>query len=299
MVDPMPRPLFLPRILAVILCAVPLAACGAPDEKAHPALWAVRDADTTLYLFGTVHQLPPNIDWDEGAVGTAIRNADILFLELSPEETSSVPAAFEALARRSPAPDLSVRFGPKMASQLEAIADVDDIAVDQIATLDDWAIAVLVGRAQSERAGLSPAYGVEPVLTARFAAAGKPVRGLESAKAQLKLFDTLPAAAQRAMLKRAVDGWDKGPQEIATMLSAWKGGDTAALAAKMNGDLEQVDGLADALITARNRRWADWASRRMDSPGTVLIAVGAGHLTGDASLVALLGERGLTVTRLQ
>ena len=32
---------------------------------AHPALWVVKDADTTIYLFGTVHLLPTDTDWAE------------------------------------------------------------------------------------------------------------------------------------------------------------------------------------------------------------------------------------------
>ena len=57
--------------------------------------------------------------------------------------------------------------------------------------------------------------------------------------------------------------------------------------------------LTDALLTRRNANWARWIEGRMAQPGTVMVAVGAGHLAGPASVQAMLGKRGLKVTRLQ
>jgi uncharacterized protein len=293
MVDPMRRPFFLSLFL------LSLAACSVPVEKAQPALWAVRDSDTTLYMLGTVHQLPANIDWDDGPVEQAIAASDTLFLELSPDAAEDVPAMFAALAKAAQPRDAGARVAPELAGKLSVICEDSGVPRDQIANYDDWAVTVLIGRAQAERAGLSPAYGVETILTARFTKAGKPVRGFETAAEQLMLFERLPATSQRAMLEDAVRGWDKGPAKIATMLAAWKSGNVKAMKDDMINDFRSLDGLSDALITARNRRWADWAARRMDSPGTVMIAVGAGHLVGEQSVLTLLQARGMTVTRLQ
>jgi len=52
------------------------------------------------------------------------------------------------------------------------------------------------------------------------------------------------------------------------------------------------------LLTERNRRWAAWIKARMAKPGTVFLAVGAGHLAGSDSVVADLGKAGLTAERV-
>ncbi len=53
------------RRLLPALLALALWGCGqqppAPTERADPALWVVKDDDTTIYLFGTVHVLNPAI----------------------------------------------------------------------------------------------------------------------------------------------------------------------------------------------------------------------------------------------
>jgi uncharacterized protein YbaP (TraB family) len=57
--------------------------------------------------------------------------------------------------------------------------------------------------------------------------------------------------------------------------------------------------VAEALLYNRNANWAEWIDTRMDTPGTVFIAVGAGHLAGARSVQDYLGAKGITVTRVK
>jgi uncharacterized protein YbaP (TraB family) len=68
------------------------------------------------------------------------------------------------------------------------------------------------------------------------------------------------------------------------MLAAWSSGDAEALAALMNEDTAQDRTLYDAIFTNRNANWARWIQERMSRPGTVFMAVGAGHLAGPGSV---------------
>jgi uncharacterized protein YbaP (TraB family) len=53
------------------------------------------------------------------------------------------------------------------------------------------------------------------------------------------------------------------------------------------------------LIRKRNAAWADWLTKRLDKPGTIFVAVGAGHLAGEDSVQTMLDAKGLRATRLQ
>jgi hypothetical protein len=53
------------------------------------------------------------------------------------------------------------------------------------------------------------------------------------------------------------------------------------------------------LLTRRNARWAEWIDARLDRPGTVFLAVGAGHLAGRDSVQAMLEKRGIKAKRVQ
>jgi uncharacterized protein YbaP (TraB family) len=57
--------------------------------------------------------------------------------------------------------------------------------------------------------------------------------------------------------------------------------------------------LRDVLIRKRNIAWADWLAKRLEQPGQLLVAVGAGHLAGPDSVQKQLAKRGIKVTRVE
>ena len=285
------------RFAAALSPLLLLAACQSqPAIEARPAMWLVEDADTHIYLLGTMHALPVGTDWRGGKVAAAIDNADELMLELSPRELAAAGEIFGELAPRSAPLAMSARLPAKALAGYRAIEGDSDFGGDR---LDDWAVLVMMGQRVAQRAELSPADGVEAGLTASFRKAGKPVSGLESARTQLMLFETLDPATQRALLVRAAENSARAESDVLAMTAAWSRGDADALAKVVNEDVDEVPAARKAIITDRNRRWSAWVGRRMDQPGTVLMAVGAGHLVGQDSVPAMLAADGYKVTRVQ
>lgn len=288
------------RPIAAALLACLLTGCaGETARQAHPAMWLVDDGDTRVFLLGTMHALPDATDWDDGKVDGAIRAADELVMELSPRELAAAGDEFQRLApRRSPL---------AMAARLPAAALARYRALEASGAarpfggdaLDDWAVMVLMGQRVAQNARLSSDNGVESGLTARFEGAGKPISGLETARSQLMLFETLPPQAQRALLVRAASEADGAVRDVETLAAAWSRGDVATLEKMINEDVDAVPAARQAIIVDRNRAWAGWVQTRMARPGTVLVAVGAGHMVGPDGLPALLAARGLNVQRVQ
>lgn len=292
-----PRRRLWGRRFAAALLPLVLAACyEKPAVEARPAMWLVEDTDTHIYLLGTMHALPEGTDWDGGKVAEAIGAADELMLELSPRELAAAGEVFRELAPRNVPLAMSARLPAKALAGYRAIEGGEDMGGD---ALDDWAVLVMMGQRVAQRADLSPSDGVEAGLTAAFVKAGKPIGGLESAKSQLMLFETLAPATQRTLLVRAAENSARAENDVLAMTAAWSRGDTDALAKIVNEDVDEVPAARKAIITDRNRRWSAWVERRMDRPGTVLMAVGAGHLVGADSVPAMLAAEGVKVTRIQ
>lgn len=261
-------------------------------------MWAVEDSDTTLYLLGTMHALPDGTDWNRGAVADAIAAADSLLLELSPAELANASAVMARLARRESALPLIERLPADLADEAQAL-DGHRLNIIEAGMLDDWAIALALSNAAARDAGLSGENGVEAGLARAFAASGKPVTGLESAMGQLMLFETLPDAAQRAMLVQGIAEQDRAPAKVRDLTRAWAKGDVAAIDATIRDDMARNPHAMRVLLTDRNRLWAEQLAVRMDRPGTVLVAVGAGHLAGPDNVPALLAAQGWSVRRVQ
>ncbi len=132
-----------------------------------------------------------------------------------------------------------------------------------------------------------------------FAAAGKPVAGLETVEQQMGIFDQLPEASQRRFLVSALDDPAEHQGELATLLNMWSAGDEAAIGMFFDEDLREDSALKRALLTQRNETWAKKIIDRLETPGTVLVAVGAGHLAGEGSVQSILQREGLSATRLE
>lgn len=288
--------------LLALFALLALASCmPAPKtvSDADPALWVLRDEDTTIYLFGTVHALKPGLSWFDEAVKDAFDESDSLVLELVLPPQAELQALILELGRSQGTTPLSAQLSPAEADKLHAALARMGQSVEAVDGLEPWLAAVMLANMPAQQAGYSPDNGAETVLTKAARAAGKPVIGLESAREQFGYFDRLSMPAQRALLVRTIDGLPRGEAALAQIVSAWSAGDADGIARLLNEDLAGAPELAQALLVTRNRHWADWIATRMKAPGTVFVAVGAGHLAGGRSVQAELAARGFKVVRVQ
>lgn len=276
-------------LAALMLSAPLLNGCSLLGEDADPALWVVKDADTTIYLFGTVHVLKPGMNWFDGGVREAFDASDEVVLEIARPD----PDAMASLTAQ-----LGTRGGPPFAPEVDAAARDLGMPAGAIDKQEPWLAAITLSQLAVTRAGYGTAQGVEATLSEAAEDAGKPIKALESARGQLMLFDGLPGAAQSAMLDATVKALPDTKARLDRFVAAWAKGDAESVGAEMNRTAKAAPEVADALIARRNARFADWVAARMDQPGTVFVAMGAGHLAGKGSVQALLGGRGMTVERV-
>ncbi len=292
--------------MLAILSPVPAAAVApAPPavaaQPAQPALWMVSDPDTTVYLFGTIHLLPKDIAWRGGSLDQAVAKSDALVIETIIDDKNPLQfmQTLNAIAVSANLKPLVERVSPDKRAALAQAIKTSGIPPAMLDRMETWASAFLLLGAQFRDIGLKGEDGVEMVLRNAFAAQGKPVGALESNLEQLGFFDRLPEAAQVALLEGSLSDNQDMRKEFGAMLAAWASGDVNKIAETFDKDLAQSPDLRDALMIRRNRNWADWVDRRMASPGSVMVAVGAGHLAGGDSVQRYLEGKGYRVQRLQ
>lgn len=292
----------LKRLLAILFTGLLLLAPSGPAPakstvRARPALWMVRDADTTIYLFGTIHLLKPGVDWFRGPVRQAFDRSDELVTEMiepGPAEAQKLVTA-RAIDRSGTA--LSDRLSTADAAVYRAA--MSKLALDpaQFERFEPWFVATMISVMPMQKLGYDPQKGVEEVLSA--AGSAKRTVAFETMDEQLSLFDNLPLDQQIAFLIQSLREIDRMEKVTARMVQSWARGDPERLARLMNEGMDKLGPVRKVLITDRNARWAEWITRRLDQPGTVFVAVGAGHLAGADSVQEMLGARGLAVRRVR
>lgn len=274
-----------------------LALILAAPATAAPALWKFGDGDTTIYLFGTIHALPDGYKWRDRRIDKALDEADTLVLETEIDNSPNAIAALfpppdpslPPLAERIPA-----KTRPTLASML-AKAGLPGTALDQMPT---WQASFMLMGAMMRDLGAERKAGVEQVLAPAFTGGAKKIDALESSAQQLALFAGLSEADQREFLTALIDGKGNAREDYAKMLRAWRKGDDKAIASAFEEDQDLTPHLRDILLKRRNAAWAEWLKKRLDTPGTVFVAVGAGHLAGPLSVQNMLADKGVKVERV-
>jgi hypothetical protein len=292
------------RKLAAVGAIVAAACAPAPASEpkaASPAMWKIADEDTTIYLFGTIHLLPRDTKWRSPAFDQAAAGSDTLVVETMIDESNPAATIGELfkLAVADGLPPLSERVKPDKKAALASAIAKSGLPPQSFDKLETWAAAFLLLGVQFKDLGLDPGSGVESALKKQFEAGGKQIGQLETNAEQLGFFDRLSEDAQRKFLTAVLEDTAAMKPQFSGMLDAWSRGDVKGIADSFNSDLADSPELKDALLVQRNNNWARWVKGRLDQPGTVLVAVGAGHLAGDQSVLAVLEGQGMKITRVQ
>jgi uncharacterized protein len=258
---------------AALAAATPFAAPASTFPAPEPAMFVVHDADTTIYLFGTFHALDGQSRWFDSGVRTAFEQSGELVLETLLPEGPVAPAELDhALHAPSVKPSASFLATTKM--------------------------AISAGRSQ----GMQFDNGADMVLRRTAEQEGKPVAGLETLEFQLNMFNRMPGGPTPPPVAAAATA--AGPNQMqslsnamAEMQSAWKCGDQGVFVRVLDEMRRGSPETYRMMFTERNARWADWIAARMQAPGTVFVAVGAGHLAGKDSVLVRLAEKGIESER--
>ncbi|MFC3076533.1 TraB/GumN family protein [Phenylobacterium terrae] len=285
--------------LAAVGAAAALATTGAAE--AAPAMWVVRDADSEIFLFGTMHALKPGADWRTPAYEAAYQKAEAVWFEavVDPIEPGVISGLVERYGVDRERP-LSSRLSPRQLKDLEAVLAEGELTVAKIDHLRPWAAALVLSMQPVRGGGASVEAGADMVVTRQARQAQKPIRAFETMEDQVRMFAGLPPEVELQYLvdviaERRGKGVRKGSHA-----DAWIRGDVGRLGKGVVGAMQSdMPQFYDALLKRRNHAWAEALSDQMAGEGVQLVNVGALHLLGDDGLPALMKARGYQVERIQ
>jgi uncharacterized protein len=290
----------LKNLIPAILLAMTTPAMAEPTSRvnADPALWVVKDADTTIYLFGTIHLMKPEVKWLEDGVKSAFDASQQLVVEMLPPSDAAVAALMQSKAIDPDGPALTKKMTAKSAALYVKAMESLNLPYAAFEQFEPWYAATILGIMPLQKYGFSVDAGVEKVLMKAAQGAGKKITGLETMEEQLAFLDTLPEPVQLRMLDATVKGIPGYEKQVNTMIASWSGGKPDKLANAMSQSMKSTPELYKTLLVDRNARWAEWISKRMEQPGTVFFAVGAGHLAGKKSVQDYLKAKKLIAKRI-
>lgn len=291
-------------LLLLALAAFPAAA------PAEPPMWVIKDPDSTIYLFGTVHLLDPAITWQTPRVLGAMEEAKQLWVEVNIPPGGEVALGMSMLQKAlSPGKPLSARLTEGERAQLRKLLERTPNGAALGAVIEmtrPWFATVMLGVVPLMSAGYDPEAGADAVLLRLAREQGDEIRGLETAEQQMEWLsggtDEEQLASLKALLAMPESEFDAMTRTMDEAVRAWMKGDLKPLTDYVEGWRKGEDAASggmsyDVMLAQRNENWAGQLAALLQGSGVAFVAVGSGHLVGPDSVQRKLAARGVSVER--
>lgn len=265
-----------------------------------PAIWTVRDHDSTLFMFGTVHLLSPEIDWIRADMDAIFRTAGTVFFEIDTGPKAQIDAVVmtQSLGFRTDGLRLSDQLDSYQLKLLDAAANNGDISLASLDTMKPWLASEFLTVAAAVNSGLLPELSADEALKSRAAAQGKNILYLDTMSGQITRASRQAPEVQNKLLTDTLEGFNTLGSDISKVAQAWSVGQTRYLTRELIDEAKaRSPEFYRQFFTEVNTDWAAPLTRFMEGSGTGFAAVGIGHLLGDQSLLEIMREQGYEVQR--
>ena len=268
-------------------------------EGAGPPLWVVRDADSTVYLFGTVHVLRPGTAWGSDKVDAAFASASDIWVEIADQDDQAVVMPVIQQHGVDPSRPLSSILSAADFAAFDKVAQANGASGAALDAYRPWLAAFMISMSGPTNAGYRSEAGVDKTLMDRARAQGKALHGFETADIQVRLIAGMNEEAQVAYLNNYVRNADGIVTNLDDTVAAWLKGDAAETGRLNRVNTRDIhEDIHRAALIERNADWTNQIETMMQGAGTAFVAVGAAHLMDQDSVIDMLTAKGFTVERL-
>lgn len=269
------------------------------EDSPKASVWKISDADSTIYLAGSIHMLREK-DWPIPAVFDAVyeRVNEIIF-ELDMAEMMK-PGAAEQLRQLGALPEgesLSDHLGKETMEKLHRFLSDLGLSTSLLDRYTPGMTLLMLSSLEAAKYGATPERGLENIYFAKSVSDGKPSKGLETLEDQISIFNGLDAATLEKKIGTSLDQMEEGESKLEAIIQFWRLGKSEALAKALSED-ESLSDLHESLLIRRNQKWIPAIEKALAESHDVMILVGAAHLVGPDSVIALLKKKGHRVTQL-
>jgi uncharacterized protein YbaP (TraB family) len=293
--SPMRRPALW---VVLFLCAwLALPAAQTRTAQKH-FMWAVRhEGAPPTYLVGSLHVLTPDFYPLAPAIEQAFKVSKVLIEEVDLDELDN-PLTMLALAGKAMLTDgrtLDQVISSELYKEVVARGEKAGIPIVALDRMKPWMVAVSLTAPALKAAGFETNLGVDKHFFDRAKAAGMERRALETVAYQFDRLDQMTPALQEAMLKSVLADLDTEIANVTKIAQAWSRGEAETIERYLLGAVAETPELYERLLVERNRNWVPAVERCLQERTPCFVVVGAAHLVGPHSLIALLKQKGYSV----
>jgi uncharacterized protein YbaP (TraB family) len=271
--------------------------------QSQPALQTAPDNNTLLwevtgkglakpsYVYGTMHILCAEDAGISPALAQVMEQASAVYFEIDLDNLMEVFGSLK---------EMNMKHETKLRDLLteEEYNRVKDYMSKNLplpfSMVENYKPMLLSSLVAEKSMDCGEANGMELVMLEKATKLNKEIKGLETAGYQAGLFDSIPYKEQAQELVRSLDHEGEQDKTVDSLVAAYRTQNLAELERLSTSEEGGMSKYLDLLLFKRNRNWAE-KFPEISKNGSVLMAVGAGHLPGNQGLLQLLRKMGYTL----
>ena len=269
----------------------------APNRSNGPAFWKISDTDTTIYLLPSIGAIPPDLGWFTGPIESAFFSAEELILEQGtwPESLTERVQRLMKLPRRQRLFEL---MGASDRSALDRAFAKLNWSTEGLDELKPWAATLMIVEGENQLQGFDEGSYLSSFLISR--SRSKKVDYIREPNADYyEKLDSFSHDIQFALLREHIDQMPYRHQMNERGVSAWLTGDIEGFASLMRNSDITYRLYWDYMTEDDKMHATQWLATRMDSPGTVFVALSALSFASPNGVPQNLKALGFNVDKLQ
>ena len=260
-------------------------------------LWSAKKGKSTIYLLGSIHLLPRELEMLDRAIEAGYNDSKIIVFETNIDNLSD--PAFEAkvtnLGLLPPGQTLEQQVSKQTYGLLQQKVNELGLQVEVFNQFKPWLCALTLTSMELQKMGFNPNYGIDKRFFDRAKQDGKELRFLETTDEQLELFAGMSRQEEDSFLAKVLQELDSTRAKVLDLTNAWKSGDPDKLASMVKVEFEGYPEIYTRMLVERNQKWVKHIEDFSGQDGNSFVVVGAAHLVGDDSILELLKKKGFTV----
>jgi uncharacterized protein YbaP (TraB family) len=260
-------------------------------------LWSVEKGKSTIYLLGSIHLLPRELEALDKAIEAGYSDARIIVFETDIDGLSD--PAFEAkvtsIGLLPEGQTLEQHLSQRTYALLQQKAGEFGLQAEIFNQFKPWLCALTLTSVELQRLGFNPNYGIDTYFFDKAKRDGKEIRFLESIDDQLGLFTEMSRQEEDIFLAKVLQELDTMRVQVVDMINAWKSGDSDTLASMVKVEFEGYPEVYAKMLVERNQKWVQQIEDLLGQDGNSFVVVGAAHLVGDDSILEILKRKGFEV----
>jgi uncharacterized protein len=247
------------------------------------------------YLFGTMHILCASDARLSSNLKNIIKNCKQIYFEIDMDNMAELMGAMKYLRMND-----GVKLSDLLTTaEYEKVKDYFEknktmLPLSMMTRFKPYFVSSLIGEKMMT---CEKKNGMEELIMRESKQYDKEIKGLETTEFQASIFDSIPYDKQAKDLVAYIDSIDTYRQTTMEMVDVYRDQDLDRMDALMKKSDPGMEEYMDLLLYNRNRHWVMQLPPIMQG-GSVLVAVGAGHLAGDQGVIKLLQKKGYTLKPL-